>query len=310
NEEYRVIRGMMLSRRRQHDSAAAEFQRAIALDPRDDEPYGMLAANYAEDHEMGEAMRLADRAVRLARDRSKALNTRGILYGQYLDSCGRALEDFDAAIRLDTLYVSAYYNRCYCYEELLDYAHAEADARTLFRLTRGSAYGRQRLASVLLNHGWDRYLAGDYRGALEQCRQAIETDSMDLSAYHNAVQACYRLEDSAGIMAYGARAMAIEGDKQRSGEYVSASERSGQHLIAGVLAVTERRYDSALKEYTAAIVADSLIGDPFDLRGDLYHLLGNDAAAVADWRCANRLDSLLPVAAEARTLSGIQPHAK
>ena len=96
---------------------------------------------------------------------AKPFNNRGVAYqkkGEY----ERAIEDFDAAIKIDPNYADAFANRAETYQKMADYPRALKDFDEAIRL--------QPTLGVTWNERcWTRAITGELQAALADCNEAI-----------------------------------------------------------------------------------------------------------------------------------------
>ena len=98
--------------RRDKDEAAADLDKALALDPESAEAHVLRGALYADRGDRTRAMQAVDRAIRLAPGFGVAYMERGQLYAQ-AGNYDRALADADQAVRLLPRSAFALNGRCW-----------------------------------------------------------------------------------------------------------------------------------------------------------------------------------------------------
>lgn len=135
-----------------NDDAARQLRAALALDP------GFLAAManlVSIDIGLGnlvEARKIAERYVALAPDSARALYTRGIVALQSGDAAA-AREDFGKLLHTNPSYAVAHYDLALAEERLGRYDAAERELRGALVLAPGYARARFALGVVLLREG-------------------------------------------------------------------------------------------------------------------------------------------------------------
>ena len=104
-------------------------------------------------------------AIKLNPNYAKALNNRGLAHlkkGEY----DQAIADFDAAIKNDPAYSTAIASRAMTYQKKGDYPDAVKDFDAAIKL-------HPEVGSLWNGRCWARAIAGDLQGALSDCNEAV-----------------------------------------------------------------------------------------------------------------------------------------
>jgi len=120
------LRGQAFGKAGQFDRAAADYSKAIALNPGFIETYNDLGMLYGKAGLYEQAIAVFSRSISLGPGHAKSYNNRGRTYfhlGQY----GEALDDLNRAIALDDTFDVAYINRGELYYRTGKTAQADAD---------------------------------------------------------------------------------------------------------------------------------------------------------------------------------------
>ena len=147
--------------------------------------------DYANQGDYGKAIEDYDEAIRLDPKYAGAYHSRGQAYG-LLGQYERAIEDFDEAIRLDPQYAKAYNNRGNAYQELGQYERAIEDYDEAIRLDPQDAV-------TYHNRGYAYHNLGQYERAIEDYDEAIRLDPQYAKAYNNrglAYQSLGKVEEA------------------------------------------------------------------------------------------------------------------
>jgi tetratricopeptide (TPR) repeat protein len=116
------------------------------------------------------------------RERAIALNNRGNAY-QGNKEPGRAIADYDAALRLDPNLAHTYLNRALAYKEQGEYARALADANKALELQPGDPVSLRGRGDILMARG--KKAEGDLDAAIADYTEAIRLDPRDSTAYRH-----------------------------------------------------------------------------------------------------------------------------
>ncbi len=112
--------GIALAKSGQIDEAIQEFQTALRLDPRAEQPRLNLEAAAEDSYQQGvesmkakdaaKAIRDFERALRLKPDYAEAWNNLGVAYSTMPGHLPQAIDAFQAAVRINSNYIDAQYN--------------------------------------------------------------------------------------------------------------------------------------------------------------------------------------------------------
>jgi len=116
--------------------------------------------------------------IKLDPDNYIAYNNRGVILKEQKQDLIKAMDDYNAAVKLHPEYVGAYYNRGILREQQGDFAEAIADFSIVIRLD-------PRQAEAYNNRGGLRNSQGDSAGAMEDFNTAIRLAPHSPEAYAN-----------------------------------------------------------------------------------------------------------------------------
>jgi tetratricopeptide (TPR) repeat protein len=128
-------RGKALFDKSQFDDAIAAFNRAIDLNPGDNNAYYFRAAACFSKGDLGKAIQDFSTAISLYKWDTTAYYNRGICRSR-LGDYENAQADFSSAIRCDELYTNAYRERAWVRAQLDDDKGAQEDIRTALAIQR------------------------------------------------------------------------------------------------------------------------------------------------------------------------------
>ena len=130
--------GNVYAFRGEDDKAIADFDHAIALKPRAALFHSNRGAAYADKEDYGRAIADYSRAIELKPADTSIWFNRAYAYYQ-LGDYARAISDYTRAIELDPNDVESYYNRGYTHATERDYKDAIADYERVIKLRSGFA---------------------------------------------------------------------------------------------------------------------------------------------------------------------------
>ena len=131
------------------------------------------------------------------------------------------------------------------------------------------------LATNSFNSGVEKYVQGDYQGAIADWNKAIEIDPQYADAYLNRGLAKAHLEDYQGAITDFTKSVEI------NPQYADAYFHRG--LSKGYW---KRDYQGALPDYNKAIEIDPQHFPAYRDRGIIRRWIGDLKGACADWRKA------------------------
>jgi tetratricopeptide (TPR) repeat protein len=140
------FRGQAFEKAGQFDSAAADYRKAIALNPRFIETYNDLGMLYGRARLYEQAIEVFSRSISLDPGRASSYSNRGRTYF-HLGRYDEALDDLNRAIALDGNFDVAYVNRGELYYRTGKTALANADLRKACDL--GNAIGCKALQQLM-----------------------------------------------------------------------------------------------------------------------------------------------------------------
>ncbi len=276
------ILGMTLARFAEFDSAQKAFEKAIAIDPKLAGAHLNLALVFAQKGEIARARRAVTRAIELYGDTSAAAYPHyvaGNLYNQQ-NLPGRALQEFEAAVRLNPKFPEAFLELGSTRRRLSDEAGCIDALRRAVELAPGNAEARYRLGVEYLNQ--------------RQGAKAVEH-----------LGAAYRLKpDDRGILYNYSRALRLDGQEERAkivfrklSETMSVTTKASQHLAdaarltnEGVALEKQGDFRAAIEKYSAALEFDPLEASVRRNLGLALCRAGRWSEGIAELREAQRID--------------------
>lgn len=148
-----ISRGLTLTKKGDADSAIAEYEKAIAIDPQNAVPYFEIGGLYRAKGDLVKAVEYYSKAVE--KDPKPVIYyTRGLVRNEALDYDG-AIEDYTQAVKLDIL-----------------------------------SPGNK---AILLKRASAKAAKGDWAGAADDCGTAINLDPEYAPAYSQLARACFEL---------------------------------------------------------------------------------------------------------------------
>ena len=229
---------------------------------------------------------------------------RGIAYAK-LGDYGRAVEDYDGAIKINPRCAEAYYNRGAAYAKLGDYRRAVEDYDRAIEIDpecvlayvyRGAAYIELANPEQALSD-YDRAIAldpanpdgyanrggayaklGNYRQAVSDFDRAIEINPEYAWAYNGRGASYAKLGNRSQAISDYDKAIEIKP------EYAEA------HYNRGVLYQGLVNYRQAISDYDKAIEVKADYIEAYANRGAAYAVLGNNRQAISDYDRAIEID--------------------
>ncbi|MFF2626022.1 tetratricopeptide repeat protein [Kitasatospora griseola] len=253
-----------------HDSALADFERAVALDPDRPEALHSRARSLIVTGRHEDALADLDRAIELAPDAPAVLATRGDTR-RVMRRHQEALTDLDRAIELDPGHSWAVGARAELFRELGRHEEALSEFARAVELDPGYAWAvgsRGRVYQGL----------GRYEEALAEFDRAIALDPEYAWAIGSRGQICQELGRYEEALSEFARAVELDP------EYVWAITARGQTLRE------LGRYEEALAEFDRAIELDPEYAWAIGSRGQIYRELGRREEALAEYGRAADFD--------------------
>ncbi|MGH6854589.1 MAG: tetratricopeptide repeat protein [Aestuariivirga sp.] len=168
-------RGFAYYDKGEYDRAIADFDKAIALNPKYAKPYNNRGFAYYDKGEYGRAIADFDKAIALNLKYAKPYYNRGLAYydkGEY----ARAIADYDKAIALNPKYAKPYYNRGLAYYDKGEYDRAIADYDRAIALN-------PKYAKAYNNRGIAYSSKGEYDRAIADYDKAIALNPKNAESY-------------------------------------------------------------------------------------------------------------------------------
>lgn len=167
-------------------------------------------------------------------------------------------------------------------------------------------------SEALLRSGYEKYRAGDYKGAIADYDESIRLDDQNADAFNERGLAKYALQDYQAALSdydealklddrhsntYGNRGLAKHALQDYQGaieDYNQAIRLNPQYANVyhnrGLSKYNLKNLQGALSDYDQALRIDPNRADTLRSRGRTYYELGNYRAALADYDDAIRLD--------------------
>jgi tetratricopeptide (TPR) repeat protein len=150
NADHFLARGLLHLKLRDLDRAVRDFDRAVALNPRNGAALRHRARAQAQAHhdramtlygarQYDRAIRDLDRAIDHSPDHASSFNLRGLCYAA-IGETRRAIQDFDQAVQLDHSLADAFVNRGNIFQSTNRWERALADYSEAARLKPQDAY--------------------------------------------------------------------------------------------------------------------------------------------------------------------------
>jgi tetratricopeptide (TPR) repeat protein len=177
-------RGILYQAKGDYDKAIADYDEAIRIDPKNVEPHNNRAAAYQVKRDYDKAIADYDEAIRIDPKRVEPHNNRGILY-QAKGDYDKAIADYNEAIRIDPKRVEPHYNRGILYQAKGDYDNAIADYDEAIRIDPNLAIRIDpKYSLAYYDRGSLHQAKGDYDKAIADYDEAIRIDPKNVDAYN------------------------------------------------------------------------------------------------------------------------------
>lgn len=176
------VLGEQLYREGKYDQAVLQFERAIELDPDNENAFANKGGALRGLARPQDALASFNTALTLDPNDVWTLEERGEAYndlGQY----ERAIQDFDQAIQLDSLYKYAYQGKAFALHRIGKYQEALQAIDKLIELDPKNAWPHNEGASI--------YQAnfGQYERAYQECKKAVDLDPGEIDYQMNIAEA-------------------------------------------------------------------------------------------------------------------------
>lgn len=292
-------RGEVLLLKKDLDSAAADFTRAIDL--AQDQPLKLSRAKpfywrghvFYEKGDLSEALQDFSQALDLDPQNADAAFERGNIMAK-LKKYPEAIADYTQALAAKPNHVQAYFNRGNMYALLDDYEKAIQSYSQALALTPNDY-------EILNNRGVARVYFGDLNGAKQDFLKVVSLDPQRSDVYNNLGQVALKQGDIQKAILYydealkyhpeadtflnAAQAKYKGGDPDGARKVLSqALERNGQlkgaYVLLGQMAYDQQHWLSAIQSYMKA--GPALLKDVgvLDQIGDCYIHLGDFSEAL------------------------------
>jgi tetratricopeptide (TPR) repeat protein len=290
----------------QRHKAAADYSKAIELEPRFEQAWYRRANSYAHVGEYEKAIADYCRAIELEPQDADAWNTRGCVYYNLLDQPGKAVADFSMALKLSPRNAIYWHNRGRAHDKLGQHEKALADYSKAIELdpkdavawgNRGLVYhtlGQHEKgladhskaieldakdARAWSNRGRAHSMLGHHEKALADYSKAIELDSKDVRFWHNRGNAYSAMGQHAKALADFSTAIELDP------KYVGAWLDRGVTYCDGLA-----QYEKAIADFSRAIELDQKNAKAWKNRGVAYASLRQYDKAMADYCKAIQID--------------------
>ena len=147
------------------------------------------------------ALESYDAAIKLDPQLAEAYNNRGIVKYE-LGQFSAAVEDYTAAVRLKSNYADALNNRGTAYAALEQFQNAENDFKAALRLNDKSAAAHNNLGSLFV-------FKKMFNEAVDECTRAIRLNPNFADAYYNRAVAYYGLGDYSKALSDAQKSMQL-----------------------------------------------------------------------------------------------------
>ncbi|MCF8534224.1 MAG: tetratricopeptide repeat protein, partial [Reyranella sp.] len=194
---------------------------------------------------------------------------RGDAWGEKGDH-GRAIADFDEAIKLAPKYAHAYNHRGITYLYMGDHDRAIADFDEAIKLAPKYAHAYTDRGSA-----WNE--KGDFDRAIADHDQAIKLEPKYADAYTNRGDAWYNKGDYRRAIADYSEALKLKPDVPHALNH------------RGMAYASERNYDRAIADFDEAIKLAPKYAHAYDNRSEAWSSKGDFGRAIADFSEASRL---------------------
>jgi len=265
------LRGLLHMISNQYPQALADYNKAIELDPKYAPAYLNRGLVYQKSKQYPQALADYSKAIELDPKFANAYYNRGWIY-QDSKQYPQALADYSKAIELDPKFAKAYYNRGVLYQDSKQYPQALADYSKAIELD-------PKYANAYFNRGLIYQDSKQYPQALADFNKAIELNPKYADAYSGRGQAHYMLGQYPQALA----------------DYSKAIELNSKDAIAyfnrGFLYRKSKQYPQALADFNKAIELNPKYAPAYLERAQTHYMLGQYPQALADYSKAIESDS-------------------
>ena len=259
-------RGTAYGKQGEYDSAIADFNEALLLNPKVATVLNNRGIAYREKGEYDRAIADFNEALKLNPKDADGFYNRGIAYdnkGEY----DRAIADYNEALKLNPKFAYAFYNRGLAYSDKGEYDRAIADYSQVIQLN-------PKLAKAFYNRGTTYSKKGEYDRAIADYDRAIQLNPKYADAFYNR-----------GI------AYDDKGEYDRAiADFAQAIKLNPKYAPAfynrGFAYCKKGEYDRAIADFDRAIQLNPKYADAFYNRGLAYEQKGDKVKAIESYRQA------------------------
>jgi len=274
-------RGFAYMKAEAYDSAIADFNQVIRLDPDPAEAYNNRGYAYAGKGDYERAMKDYNEALRLDPDLAVAYANKGFAYARQ-GNYEMALAEYDKAVRLDSRYVMS---RGFAYNSKGDYAKAAADFEAYLLIDPNDTNIKNMLAEA-------RQKAGSFGGGSAGASKAAA------KAAHDRGKAAFNHQDFEKAIAEFTEAIRLDPN----------GENDYYFWRALLYHNAKRDYANAIADYTKGLSITPNDAGLYYGRAKVYMDKDDYANAIADYEACLRLepnqDNVKEELARARKLAG------
>ncbi len=276
-----VNRGNAFYDKNDFDTAIADYNQAISLDPNDAIAYNNRGLAYKQKREYDRALTDFDKAISLNSRYANAYINRGSTWHDKGD-LDRAITDYSSGLQYNPKDALAYRNRARAYVRKEDYDNAIADYSSKIRIEPdGDSY---RARAELYEK------KKDYDNALADYTEAIRLNPKDIDAFYGRGNIYYyQKKDNDRAMAdfkEGVRLAAAQTDREPMAILLDVLTKStviSIYLERGDALFANKDFDRAIGIYNEALSYSSDALYPLLHRAYAYYQLGKYDQAIADY---------------------------
>ena len=253
-----------------YSEAISDFNRAIELDPEDEDTVKERGKTYRLMERYSEAISDFNRAIELDSEDGEAIAHRGNVYG-FIKCYSEAVSDFDRAIELDPEYSWAIVLRGHAYTFMERYSEAISDFNHVIELD-------PEYSSAIAHRGHAYQAMKRYSEAISDFNRAIELDP----------------EHGWAIAHRGYTYRLMKRYSEAIADFDRAIELNPEYRWAiahrGYTYRLMKRYSEAIVDFDRAIILDAEYRWAIAQRGRTYRLMERYSEAIVDFDYAVELD--------------------
>jgi serine/threonine-protein kinase len=251
-----------------HDLALQEFQKALAVNPRDAEAINGLARSYERMGRIGDAEASYKRAIALRPDYWDGLNSLGMFYTRQ-NRNQDAVAQFERVVSLTPDNATAYSNLASAYLNLGGPAQEQAAEKALQRsIALAPSYAAYANLGALLFH------RKNFTDSAAMTRKALQLNDQDYRVWDNLRLAYLWLHDDGNARSATEKTMALLEPQTKN----HPEDAAAQVLLAKLLAPTGKS-EAALSHLEMALALAPKDPDVLGDAAEAYALLGNSRRA-------------------------------